>query len=1069
MPHYSPTCALLRWKLLLLSLGLAAPQAIPAQSVFINEFHYDNTGADSGEGIEIAGPADTNLADYEIILYNGGTAAPYGSPVALTGTIPNQSAGYGTIWFPLPADGLQNGGNDGFALRRISTSQVVQFLSYEGVLTANSGAAFGLTSTDVGVVESSSTAVGHSLQLQGTGSTITNFHWAAPQAATPGQINTGQIFTASPYQMSFAIAPDTVPENGGASAATGTIILTPAPATPVNITLSHSDATEITVPAAVLVPISGTATFPIGALPDGIADGNQIAFITVTDAAGFYPERQASILVTDVDLPPVPQYSGILRVACLNVLNGVGAPSSPEFNGVLSVLGQISPDIVAFEEVSDANGFSDLKTMLGQFGWQSSRTYLATDGDNFSGQPYVSGDFGSGTQSVALASRYPIVEAVQIGRGVAGRKELTRYPLFVRLDVPELAPADDPALVVVHLKANGAGPQNPTPEADQFRRLLETYRISEFLTSRGINGTSSNLFILGDFNENTFPRSAKSYSTAPIIGGYVFPDGTSLPISFQLGSDLAGVNATTLTYDSTSLLFPFSALAGLGLSSPVTRQADGAQASYNLGDSQIDYIFARQTLVSTQLARTEIYNSRLEHAFDGLPKRQSLPDPESSYTTSDHFAVYGDFALATIPKLSLIFSTASALEGQDTATSLTLTLSAAPQTPLNVSLSSFRPGRLSFPASVTVPAGQQSLTIPVEILHPGAVEPHRFVSVSASAVGWFPSTAKLEVRNVESSGLLLITQYQEPATTGSKAIEVMNRSSTTIDFAKTPLNVRGFANGDSLGQIEARVEEGTLEPGRVLVISDGDAGELLLARGIITPNNGFTPSAANAPAAFFDSAGRMTFYRDSFSFNGDDALELVLNYVRTDVFGRIGQDPGTAWTGAGVSSQGQNLQLRDSLSTPSEGFMDPSSRFTTAGTNDQLTGFGLAPVFTDPYASWLSIYGIADLAGALMGDPDLDGFPNLIEYSLALDPTISDKSPFLVGVSQNALTVSFRRRVSEVGLHFFVEQSSDLTTWTQNGVSQSSVIAHGDGSETVAFAVSAQPSRVFLRLRVTRD
>ena len=47
---------------------LSVPAQIP---VFINEIHYDNTGADVGEGVEIAGPAGTNLACFRIYLYNG--------------------------------------------------------------------------------------------------------------------------------------------------------------------------------------------------------------------------------------------------------------------------------------------------------------------------------------------------------------------------------------------------------------------------------------------------------------------------------------------------------------------------------------------------------------------------------------------------------------------------------------------------------------------------------------------------------------------------------------------------------------------------------------------------------------------------------------------------------------------------------------------------------------------------------------------------------------------------------------------------------------------------------------
>ena len=54
-----------------------ARPAAAAISVFINEIHYDNTGTDAGEAIEIAGPAGTNLAGWSIVLYNGAGGASY--------------------------------------------------------------------------------------------------------------------------------------------------------------------------------------------------------------------------------------------------------------------------------------------------------------------------------------------------------------------------------------------------------------------------------------------------------------------------------------------------------------------------------------------------------------------------------------------------------------------------------------------------------------------------------------------------------------------------------------------------------------------------------------------------------------------------------------------------------------------------------------------------------------------------------------------------------------------------------------------------------------------------------
>ncbi|MGZ9100231.1 MAG: Calx-beta domain-containing protein, partial [Brevundimonas sp.] len=44
---------------------------------FINEFHYDNPGSDTGEFIEIAGAAGTDLTGYSLVLYNGSNGTTY--------------------------------------------------------------------------------------------------------------------------------------------------------------------------------------------------------------------------------------------------------------------------------------------------------------------------------------------------------------------------------------------------------------------------------------------------------------------------------------------------------------------------------------------------------------------------------------------------------------------------------------------------------------------------------------------------------------------------------------------------------------------------------------------------------------------------------------------------------------------------------------------------------------------------------------------------------------------------------------------------------------------------------
>lgn len=161
--------------------------------LWVNEVHYDNTGTDSGEGIEIAGTAGLNLANYAFELHNGGGPALYNT-VPLSGLIPDQQNGWGVVWFALPSNGLQNGPADGIALVDTTLNTTVQFLSYEGTLTAAEGIANGQTSVDLGASEDSSTPAGQSLQLSGMGRAYMSFSWQAPAPASPGQINPGQTF-----------------------------------------------------------------------------------------------------------------------------------------------------------------------------------------------------------------------------------------------------------------------------------------------------------------------------------------------------------------------------------------------------------------------------------------------------------------------------------------------------------------------------------------------------------------------------------------------------------------------------------------------------------------------------------------------------------------------------------------------------------------------------------------------------------------------------------------------------------------------------------------------------------
>ena len=171
--------------------------------VRFTEFHYDNAGSDVNEFIEIEGPVGTDLTGWIIALYDGDSGSMYYSHVIEGALTEEQCGGRATLFIGPPPEIFQNGrpgdgstGNaDGVALIKPADElhpypQVVEFLSYEGVLTATGGPAEGKRSTDIGKTEGSTSLRTESLQRMRDGSA-----WYGPSAATFGACNVDPVVT----------------------------------------------------------------------------------------------------------------------------------------------------------------------------------------------------------------------------------------------------------------------------------------------------------------------------------------------------------------------------------------------------------------------------------------------------------------------------------------------------------------------------------------------------------------------------------------------------------------------------------------------------------------------------------------------------------------------------------------------------------------------------------------------------------------------------------------------------------------------------------------------------------
>ncbi|HDO26916.1 MAG TPA: DUF5017 domain-containing protein, partial [Bacteroidetes bacterium] len=165
----------------------------------------------------------------------------------------------------------------------------------------------------------------------------------------------------------------------------------------------------------------------------------------------------------------------------------------------------------------------------------------------------------------------------------------------------------------------------------------------------------------------------------------------------------------------------------------------------------------------------------------------------------------------------------------------------------------------------------------------------------------------------------IISQYVETSSgTSPKGIEIWNNTGSTLDFSTNNLIIKKGTNGGAPAT-DYTLSSGTLASGDVIVIGTSDMQSITEANGSV-------------------------FYLKAFTFNGDDALEVWYGSTKTDVFGEPGVDPGTGWSGNGVQTWNQNIQLLSGITTgDTDGWTDPSLRFETVCTDNCLTGFGLAP------------------------------------------------------------------------------------------------------------------------------
>ncbi len=265
-----------------------------------------------------------------------------------------------------------------------------------------------------------------------------------------------------------------------------------------------------------------------------------------------------------------------------------------------------------------------------------------------------------------------------------------------------------------------------------------------------------------------------------------------------------------------------------------------------------------------------------------------------------------------------------------------------------------------------------------------------------------------------SSSQLIISEYLE-GPSNNKCIEIYNTTANPINL--TGYNIRIYFNGSS------------------------SAGSTINLSGSI-PSCG-THVICNSSAAQAGSADQTS---GGLSFNGDDAVGLYNGSTLLDLFGNIGHDPGTEWTGVGSG-------------TADDGFIRNPDYCTGVSVDPAGTGF---PTFTT--ANWTSVGMTGATLGSHTSNCGACGAP--VTNTITID-NVSSLNYSIDCSTGDAGSVDITSTEAFLPGNVYTVELSDASGSFAAPVSIGS-IASTSNSETINFTIPAgTPSGSGYRIRVT--
>jgi hypothetical protein len=572
----------------------------------------------------------------------------------------------------------------------------------------------------------------------------------------------------------------------GSSAPLASVALTGLTPVDVIVSLASSDTSEITVPATVTVPIgSSSVSFPVTIIDDGVADTPQS--VTITASASGFSSGSAQTVVYDVQTPATPASpapgsgaSGISPETDLawGIANGTGGtptsfdvyfgtnatPGAAEFAGNATtaawMLPRLTPGSTYYWQVISKIGsvttpgpvWSFTVAPVGQpvrYAWDSIPSPQSAD-----------------TLFTASVTAYDAYD--NIATPFNGSAAVSTVRSSASILITEVEPNTPDAIEFVNVSSSAVDVSGWTVSIYDYDTwpLAKTFVFptGSSCPASGVfriteNGTSPGVMPLFNFGSNINWTSDASVAVAVLLRK---PDGSIV--------DFMCAAAATPSLITSPVSIPANEWSGAAIAAPTNSAFDYARQGTSDLNSASGWITATPGIGTV--------NPGLTVPFPGtgldvpvLPENITFASGVwtgdlrvrgaaalTQLRAEDAQGRRGDSNAFTVTSQGLLGITVSASTYSESAGSqpaaITVTLPAAAATAVTVTVASSDPSEATA-GTVSIPAGQLSGTVDLTLVDDAGLDGTQQATLEASAPGYTPKAASIQVTDSESTTLTL--------------------------------------------------------------------------------------------------------------------------------------------------------------------------------------------------------------------------------------------------------------------------------------------------------------------------